>query len=51
MAVVFDNNAYWKFNETRGNAAGVTANANTPTNTNTITYSTGLLSNDYITHT
>lgn len=37
--------AYWKFDESSGNAADSTADANTLTNNNTVTYSTGLINN------
>lgn len=45
MALTDNLNAYWKFDESSGNAADATGNANTFTNNNTATYAAGLVGN------
>ena len=37
--------AYWKFDESSGNAMDSTGNGNTLTNVNTVTYSAGKINN------
>lgn len=45
MALVDNLQAYWKLDESSGNAADATSNGNTATNNNTVTYSSGKINN------
>ena len=51
MTLLTNLEAYWKFDESSGNAADATGNGHTGTNTNTATFSTGKVNNGaYVAH-